>query len=69
MFSYAPPRERRANTLYRIYLSLSKEQKNQIAVAVLLGGPKQAAMIYGRVSVRAVGHYHPAVKHRVRDIE
>jgi len=64
MFSYFPPRERRANTLYRIFLNLSQEQRDRIATAILMGGQHQAVNIYGSVVTRAVAHYHPALKHR-----
>lgn len=62
--AYIPARERRANTLYRYYISLPHESQAQIATAILMGGPKKAALIYGVMNVRAVQHYHPALKHR-----
>jgi hypothetical protein len=61
---YSPYRERRANSLYRLYIALTKAHQAQIATAILLGGPKGAAELYGVSHVRAVLHYHPAIKHR-----
>jgi len=64
MFSYIPARERRANTLYRIYLALTRTTKDEIATALLIAGFHRAVNVYGIVAVRAVRHYHPALKKR-----